>query len=55
MSVVCQQDHNRMKNRTIPLKEFELTSILLIGLNKKLEEFRPKTLIADLIVIWGRN
>jgi len=29
MTIVCEQENNRMTNRTLPLKEFQMTFTLL--------------------------
>jgi len=58
MMIVCEQENNRMTNRTLPLKGFKMTSVLLKKTMVKFfffEEFRPETLIAEVIAVWGHN
>lgn len=56
MTIVCEQENNRMTNRTLPLKGFEMTVTLLKKQQlKKFEEFRPETLIAEVMAVWDHN
>lgn len=51
--VVCEQEPNRMKNKTWVRIDIYNLKKKDNGLMKKDEEFCPKTLMTDSIAVWG--